>query len=243
MKKAYICIFIAVLALLSISIVSADLLDGFFGKNVRFENLTMSAKDENFQEGMNIVNIENYTIDLFSAQGNDSESGRFSDIAASFKKGSDHMFTEKSVTKAFKNADDTSDGVDIIRTDTQDSAGSKSVSKKINSLDKVSDFKEFNVSGHQAADFIVSESMTVDTSKTSANVPTIVMNGEKISDPTSDESKDANVCSRWVLVYDENTDTMYGVSINSALYDTLTDKTLLQTDSLNNIVDSIDVSS
>ena len=32
------------------------------------------------------VNIENYTIDLFSFHGNDTESGSFSDIANTFKK-------------------------------------------------------------------------------------------------------------------------------------------------------------
>ena len=90
------------------------------------------------------------------------------------------MFTEKSVTKAFKNADDSSNGVNIIQTETHNDAGSKSVSKQINGLNKISDFKGFNVSGHQAADFIVSESMTVDTSKTSSNVPTIVVNGETV---------------------------------------------------------------
>jgi len=241
MKKTYICILIALLAIISLTTVSAGFLDGFFGGNVHFGNLTMNANDENYQEGMNVVNIENYTIDLFSFQGDGSKDGRFSDIANSFKKDSSNMFTEKSVTEAFKNADDSSDGVNIIQTEIHNDAGSKTVSKQINGLNEISDFKGFDISGHQAADFIVSESMTVDTTKTSSDVPTIVINGETVSDPTSEKSTDADICSRWVLVYDEKTDTMYGVSINSALYDTLTDKTLLQTDGLNSLVDSINV--
>lgn len=58
------------------------------------------------------------------------------------------------------------------------------------------------------------------------------------SNPTSESSSDENLVTRMFVVYDEKTDTLYAVEFDSSVFDTLTNKTVLQTDKIQAIIDS-----
>jgi hypothetical protein len=58
------------------------------------------------------------------------------------------------------------------------------------------------------------------------------------SNPTSESSSDENLVTRMFVVYDEKTDTLYTVEFDSSVFDTLTNKTVLQTDKIQAIIDS-----
>lgn len=58
------------------------------------------------------------------------------------------------------------------------------------------------------------------------------------SNPTSESSSDENLVTRMFVVYDEKTDTLYTVEFDSSVFDTLTNKTVLQIDKIQAIIDS-----
>ena len=224
MKKSYIIILIAILAIFSISTASAGLFDGFGGGNVHFLDLTMNVDGANFEDGDSHAQNDNFDVSFYNISDNDE--GRMSTIAKELKAG---KLDENSISDAFNKADESIDNTISYTYDKQTEA--QKCAKTILSFNKLSDYKELDINGKKGADFIVSDSVIYDDSGSTSMIPDYMTNPD--SGKTSDD------LARWVLVYDNETDTLYGIEIQSTKTSVVTDESVLQSSEVQSIIDSI----
>ena len=224
MKKSYIIILIAVLAIFSISTASAGLFDAFGGGNVHFLDLTMNVDGANFEDGDSHAQNDNFDVSFYNISDNDE--GRMSTIAKELKAG---KFDENSISDAFSKAD--ASIANTISYTYDKESDDQTCAKTILSFNKLSDYKEFDINGKKAADFIVSDSVIYDDSGSTSMIPDYITNPD--SGKTSDD------LARWVLVYDNETDTLYGIEIQSTKTSVVTDESVLQSNEVQSIIDSI----
>ena len=224
MKKSYIIILIAILAIFSISTASAGLFDGFGGGNVHFLDLTMNVDGANFEDGDSHAQNDNFEVSFYNISDNDE--GRMSTIAKELKAG---KFDENSISDAFSKAD--ASIANTISYTYDKESDDQTCAKTILSFNKLSDYKEFDINGKKAADFIVSDSVIYDDSGATSMIPDYMTNPD--SGKTSDD------LARWVLVYDNETDTLYGIEIQSTKTSVVTDESVLQSSEVQSIIDSI----
>ena len=224
MKKSYIIILIAILAIFSISTASAGLFDGFGGGNVHFLDLTMNVDGANFEDGDSHAQNDNFDVSFYNISDNDE--GRMSTIAKELKAG---KFDENSISDAFSKAD--ASIANTISYTYDKESDDQTCAKTILSFNKLSDYKEFDINGKKAADFIVSDSVIYDDSGSTSMIPDYITNPD--SGKTSDD------LARWVLVYDNETDTLYGIEIQSTKTSVVTDESVLQSSDVQSIIDSI----
>ena len=204
MKKSYIIILIAILAIFSISTASAGLFDGFGGGNVHFLDLTMNVDGANFEDGDSHAQNDNFDVSFYNISDNDE--GRMSTIAKELKAG---KLDENSISDAFSKAD--ASIANTISYTYDKESDDQTCAKTILSFNKLSDYKEFDINGKKAADFIVSDSVIYDDSGATSMIPDYMTNPD--SGKTSDD------LARWVLVYD--------------------DESVLQSNEVQSIIDSI----
>ena len=87
------------------------------------------------------------------------------------------------------------------------------------------------IDGKKGADFIVSDSVIYDDSGSTSMIP------DYITEP--DSGKTSDDLARWVMVYDNKTDTIYGIEIQSTKTSVVTDESVLQSDEVQSMIDSI----
>ena len=225
MKKSYIIILIAILAIFSISTASAGLFDGFGGGNVHFLDLTMNVDGADFEEGDTHAQNDNFDVSFYNIS-NDDYDGREGYLADELKSG---KFDENSISDAFSKAD--ASIANTISYTYDKESDDQTCAKTILSFNKLSDYKEFDINGKKAADFIVSDSVIYDDSGATSMIPDYMTNPD--SGKTSDD------LARWVLVYDNETDTLYGIEIQSTKTSVVTDESVLQSSEVQSIIDSI----
>ena len=224
MKKSYIIILIAVLAIFSISTASAGLFDAFGGGNVHFLDLTMNVDGADFEEGDSHAQNDNFDVSFYNISAD--VDGRMSYISKELKAG---KLDENSISDAFNKADESIDNTISYTYDKQTEA--QKCAKTILSFNKLSDYKELDINGKKGADFIVSDSVIYDDSGSTSMIPDYITNPD--SGKTSDD------LARWVLVYDNETDTLYGIEIQSTKTSVVTDESVLQSNEVQSIIDSI----
>lgn len=222
MKKSYILILIAVIAIFSMSAVSAGFFDGWGGGNVNFLDLSMTFDGAEFNEKEACAYNDNYIVNVYNMTAEKEK--RNSIITSNLNDPAN--LNQESIKNAFGTADSSvSDEVSFVYDKKTDA---RVCAKTIQSLNEISDYKDINVSGHPASDFIVSDSIVYDTSG-SMTPDYLYGNGGKTS----------NDLARWVFVYDNRTSTLYGIEITSAKHNVLADKNVLKTDEVQSIIDSI----
>lgn len=225
MKKSYIIILIAILAIFSISTASAGLFDGFGGGNVHFLDLTMNVDGADFEEGDSHAQNDNFDVTLYNISDADDD-GRMSYIAKELKAG---KLDENSISDAFSKADASIGNTISYTYDKQTDA--QKCAKTILSFNKLSDYKELDINGKKGVDFIVSDSVIYDDSGSTSMIPDYIT--------TPDSGKTSDDLARWVLVYDNETDTLYGIEIQSTKTSVVTDESVLQSNEVQSIIDSI----
>lgn len=219
MKKSYILI-IAIIAILTISSASAGLFDTY---NIEFDKLKMNAPDGELYD--NYVPMNGYTIYLYKV-GDDSgnfDQDRIDALGESFDKSSSDIFTEESVKNAFEKSEATLSNTVTVKTE---GASAKSVA--ITGLAGISDFKSFDIDGNPAAEVIVKDNVLYD-------------DAEHHTVSEFDSSCASTDSSRWILIYDKADDQIYAIQFKSSEYETLSDTSLLKTQEIQDIIDSISI--
>ncbi len=228
MKKSYIIILIAILAIFSISTVSAGFFDGLVGGgNVNFLDLTMSVDGADFEDGDSCAISDNYKVNLYNIS--DDIDGRIGFLAKALNKGDSAKLDKNSISDAFSDADGQIANTVSYTYDKQTEA--QKCAKSIVSFNEISDYKEIDIGDAKGADFIVSDSVIYDDSGSTRLIPDYITN--------PDAGKTSNDLARWVLVFDEKTSTLYGIEIQSTTTSVVTDKSVLNNDEVQSMIDSI----